>query len=142
MVGNSSIVGHVAIKNAGHLPAREVSPFIDMQWSRSGVEPDTFFPLGSGEGKIVLAPGSVATRGSRTTINIQDLIDAGGGHKPDRQSEAELFLYVWGSVRYNNGFNRTCTTKFCHRYNWITRDNLSQIDAIDARYHEYGNDAD
>ena len=48
-------------------------------------------------------------------------------------------------ARYDDGFDKMRTTKFCHRYNWINRkerDKAYEIDAADARYHDYGNDAD
>ncbi|KGJ69630.1 hypothetical protein BJA5080_08429 [Bradyrhizobium diazoefficiens SEMIA 5080] len=72
--------------------------------------------------------------------------------------EAERFLYVWGLVRYEDGFGTTRTTKFCHRYNCANVENIHGEKEADAggkgpviglkirsefaRVHRYGNDAD
>ena len=139
MSNGSDLIGHIGMKNAGHLPARKVGWFINIKHSSNGEEPETFFKLESEKGNIVVAPGTVATRGSPTSVLVADL--------PAR-SETELpaYLYVWGSVHYDNGFRRICTTKFCHRYNWKSRGrghiDKYEIAAAYARYHEHGNDAD
>ena len=123
-----------------------------MRWSKNGEEPETSFPLQSGEGNIVIAPGSVAIAASRTVIDNLTLIEACGGDTAAGTAlEREVFLYVWGSIRYDNGFRRVCTTRFCHRYNWATRNSDElitpklarySIAAEFARYHQHGNDAD
>lgn len=43
MFDGAHLIGHVGIRNAGHLPARFVSWFIDMKYTTSGDEAD--FPL-------------------------------------------------------------------------------------------------
>jgi hypothetical protein len=68
-----------------------------------------------------------------------------------------LYLYVWGAVYYEDGFGSgQRTTKFCHRYNCINLAEIweppgmggaarlkgHEIEAMFARYHRYGNDAD
>ena len=146
MKNGSDLIGHVGIKNTGHLPARKLSCLINIRFGHSGEESDDFFPLQQGKGKIVIAPGAIATRGSGISVKVQTLNEfcraaAGVG----RDSERPTYLYVWGAVEYEDGFNKIRTTKFCHRYNWIDRkerDKPYEIDAADARYHEYGNDAD
>ena len=142
MKNGSDLIGHVGIKNAGHLPARKLSWFISIRFGHSGEERDDFFPLELGKGNIVIAPGAVATRSSGISVKVQALNEFSG---VGRDRERPTYLYVWGAVEYDDGFNIMRTTKFCHRYNWINRnerDKLYEIDAADARYHEYGNDAD
>lgn len=70
-----------------------------------------------------------------------------------RQSNdrARVFLYVWGEIRYQDGFDKVCSTKFCHRYDhrgiqkvpvgrWYAGQDM--ITAESMRYHQFGNDAD
>jgi hypothetical protein len=146
MRNGSDLIGHVGIKNAGHLPARKLSWFINIRFGHSGEERDDFFPLEFSKGNIVIAPGVVATRGSGISVKVQALNEfCGAAAGVGRDRERPTYLYVWGAVEYDDGFNEMRTTKFCHRYNWINRkerDKLYEIDAADARYHEYGNDAD
>jgi hypothetical protein len=57
----------------------------------------------------------------------------------------EGFIYVWGQVCYDDGFGRRRFTKYCHRYNRRVLRRLDDggygIPERDARFHEYGNDA-
>ena len=138
----SSVIGHVGIKNAGHLPARKLSSVINMKCSKKGNEPEAFFPIERREGKVVIVPGAATTRASSTTIDIQILNKASGASSGKlKDQEEEVFLYVWGSVRYDNGFRRMRTTRFCHRYNWKSSVGYA-ITKEHARFHEHFNDAD
>jgi hypothetical protein len=58
--------------------------------------------------------------------------------------KGKFFLYVWGVVFYHDGFRPKRFIKFCHRYNWITREGggVYRIDKNRARYHEHGNATD
>lgn len=50
----------------------------------------------------------------------------------------ERHCYVWGRVRYRDGFGKLQTTDFCHRYNCeALRDHI--IAEEDFRIHEHGN---
>lgn len=63
----------------------------------------------------------------------------------------EGYIYVWGSVAYDDGFGRVCETAFCHRYNIAAgddavvmssdRNNRDYIPHWDGRYHQHGNEA-
>jgi hypothetical protein len=142
MKNGSDLIGHVGIKNAGRLPARKLSWFINIRFGHSDEERDDFFPLESGKGNIVIAPGAITTHGSEISVKLQALNEFSGA---GRGRERPTYLYVWGAVEYDDGFNIMRTTKFCHRYNWSNRkerDKPNEIDAADARYHESGNDAD
>jgi hypothetical protein len=93
----------------------------------------------------VIVPGARARRGSDKYLLVQDVLNASGSVEGgDRTKERPCYLYVWGAVRYDDGFNNMRTTKFCHRYNWIVRGQTSgnyTIDKKHARDHETGNDA-
>jgi hypothetical protein len=56
------------------------------------------------------------------------------------------FIYVWGRVTYLDGFGKRRFTNFCHRYNTAMKKPPAGggyvIREEDARYHDYGNDAD
>src|SRR5262245_51210058 len=120
MQNGTELIGHVAIKNAGHLPARKVSWLVNIHASESGEERD---------------------RG----VQVQTLNELSGAEAGvDRERQRSTYLYVWGAVNYDDGFKKMRTTKFCHRYNWITRkqhDKPCVIAAADARYHDYANGA-
>jgi hypothetical protein len=145
MQNGNDLIGHVAMKNAGRLPARKVSWFVNIHASESGEERDSLFPLQHDKGNIVIAPGAAATRGSAKGVQVQTLNEfSGTGAGFDKEGERSAYLYVWGAVRYDDGFKKMRITRFCHRYNWITRkqhDNPCVLDAVDARYHEYANGA-
>jgi hypothetical protein len=145
MQNGSELIGHVAMKNAGHLPARKVSWFVNIHASESGEEHDSLFPLQPDKGNIVIVPGAAATRGSAKGVQVQTLNElSGAGAGVDRELEKSAYLYVWGAVRYDDGFKKMRTTRFCHRYSWNARkqyDNRCVIDAVDACYHEYANGA-
>ena len=138
MVEGDRVIGHIGIRNAGRLPARKVSWFINMRQSEKGNE--KVFPLQKPKGSIIIPPGAVTRRGSDIHIFLEKLISAAGEGK-ERNQENDVYLYVWGVLRYKDGFRlRKRFTKFCHRYNWrIRRGN--EIAEKYARYHEYGNDA-
>jgi hypothetical protein len=147
MVEGDRVIGHIGIRNAGRLPARKLSWFINIKRSDKGNE--KAFPLENANGKIIVTPGTEAIRGSDTHITLQDLISASGMDVAGgvRNREKLLYLYVWGAVYYKDGIRwRKRYTKFCHRYNWIVREKGGagkyEIAKQYARYHEHGNDAD
>ena len=140
MENESELVGHVGMKNAGRLPARKVSWFVNIHASESGEERDSLFPFQHTRGNSMIEPGSTATRGSAKGVQVQALNEFCAA--PERERSA--YLYVWGAIQYDDGFKRRRTTRFCHRYNWMSRrqeGNRYVIDAADARYHEFGNAA-
>jgi hypothetical protein len=145
MIEGDRLIGHVGIRNAGRLPARKLSWFINIKRSDKGNE--EIFPLDKGKGKITVTPGAMATRGSDKHIVLQDLISASGMDiTKGRSRENPTYLYVWGVVYYKDGVRkiRWRFTKFCHRYNWIIREMGAaryEIAKEYARYHEHGNDA-
>jgi hypothetical protein len=142
MKDGGHIIGHVAIKNAGNLPATHLSWFINIKHTSGGEE--TGFPLEATKGRIVVAPHSETERGSDNKLVLQDLLDASNAKVNDRAKENPLYIYVWGMVRYHDGFTAGRTTQFCHRYNWINRPEAinparCEINKEFARQHTEGN---
>lgn len=126
-----NVVGHVSFRNVGNLPASNVSWFIrkcidQSDERREFLIEDAFF------GDNIIAPGTPMTQGSVSFERPR--VDAG-------------FIYIWGEIRYPDGFNTNRFTRFCHRYNCRTFQKLPErerygILAGYGRYHEYGNSTD
>jgi hypothetical protein len=127
------IVGHVSFVNVGRLPARNASilqaslTWSERLWEKKDVE---FKELPSMN--FVIPPGTEMPLG--TNPYPSDHIGDKG------------YFYVWGEIRYTDGFDEPRFTKFCHRYPCqpfeLAPDGSKSIDAKHARYHEHGNDAD
>jgi hypothetical protein len=126
-------VPRIVIRNAGHLPAKHVAwvfgePHIttDYDW-----RPTTDPP--APEGDITLAPGADMTHGS-AALDIPANLAPG------------TYLYVWGYVRYNDGFEDGRISQFCHRYNLdlvrrrLETGGLRVIPKMAGRYNRYYND--
>jgi hypothetical protein len=129
-LGSNQVVGHVGFYNAGNLPAQNVSWFVDHCTTLNGslehfpVDEIKFF------GRNVIAAKASMTQGT---------------YPIDLPLPSEGYLYVWGEVRYNDGFGNGRFTRFCLRYNLRTFGKLasgsSGIEATYARHHEFGNDS-
>ena len=125
------VVAYVCFQNAGHLPARDFSYYLDFasepDWKR---EDFPIPPPGTKGwfGKYVLAPGDNITLGT----------------DPFKLPKTG-YIYLGGEARYDDGFGQRRITRFCHRYNCAAtanvRDNRQGIAAQFGRRHEYGNDA-
>jgi hypothetical protein len=150
MLDMRAVLGHVAIKNAGNLPATALSWSIKIKDSASGDDADFTFDVG--KGNIVVSPRSESIRGSESFLGIDELNDkCGTNDGRARGQENPVFIYVWGIVRYHDGFVEGRETRFCHRYNWINRGRVPgggypssgnfHIASAFARVHEHGNGA-
>lgn len=137
----TKLVGYIAIKNVGHLIAKEVTYSITMDWNDTSELTD-FPPPEFAKSKTVIFPEAAFVLGT-------EAIDATRTGGPDRPKG---FLYVWGTVSYKDGFFRwkfwrKRETKFCHYYfcghrEVPTIDNPSfRIAAQEGRDCGYGNDA-
>ena len=134
-------VANLSIWNVGRLPAKHVSWFIDWSIDANGMRSE--FPIGEPfYGNNVIPPGTEMRRSQNLEIPEQVL---GRFHHPPR-----IYLYVWGEVRYSDGFDNPRFTRFCHRYDHrgirkITKGlytGHAMISADSMRYHQFGNDAD
>ena len=129
-----AVVGQVSIRNAGHLPARNVSASVKIGWfdSRSETKFDTGrIPVQS----TVLPAGAEMPRGSGALESGKAVLNAKKG-----------YIYVWGSVTYEDGFGVNRWLTFCHRYTCETAGSVpgrtEGIDARHARHHHEHNDGD
>lgn len=145
---SNASVAHIIIRNVGNLPARNVKWFIDVELHADGRRSD--FPIDDHKfyGNNVVPPGTEMFR-SQNFFNIASA---------DREKfrTGDLQIYVWGEIRYADGFNQQRYTRFCHRYGkrgllrhlgsfahgsapHVTGE---EVTAESMRYHQFGNDAD
>jgi hypothetical protein len=118
-------LGHVAIVNAGTLPAKDMKWFLKAEMSNDGDRRDFIVPADRRGSQLVVGHGKM-TRGT-----------------PPISLTGDGYCFVWGLVEYDDGYGKRRTTTFCHRYN-CARDDFAtslSIDEIDARQHEFGNAA-
>lgn len=144
---NERGVAHLSVRNVGKLPAHDVSWLIATEADENGkrsnfpVDESKFYAHG-----FVIQPGAEMKRSQDFHLTESQL-----GDFKDR-TQRRRFLYVWGELRYLDGFGRRRFTRFCHRYDsrgymeapigerhgghdWI-------ITAESSRSHQFGNDAD
>jgi hypothetical protein len=130
--------GHVAFRNVGHLPAREVNWFIKVGYDPN-VERVQFEPEDLIGGNVIL-PETESVQWGRGRISQDEFDGLKGNHG---------FIYVWGRVEYLDGFAKEPRyTIFCHRYesrgfNEPSSHGPSWVDYHDggAVFHHHGNDA-
>lgn len=126
-----TVVGHVDIRNAGHLPARNV--IWSLKFTLSEDDELNAFEIGGNEtfyGNNTIPPGTIMRQGTFPITLTPNQIG---------------YIYVWGRVYYDDGFRMRRQTNFCHRYNLVMLRMMEDGRGILAqygRYHEYGNDAD
>lgn len=141
-------VAHIGVRNVGNLSAREVSWFIDFAIDPNGRRGN--FPIDETKfyGRNIVPPGTVMMRSKNCVFDDRQnimLIEEGMAH-----------FYVWGEIRYLDGFGKRRFTRFCHRYGKRglvqhltdspppTAQTIvgQEITAESMRYHQFGNDAD
>lgn len=133
------VVGHILLKNVGHVIAKEVRLVVNLVASANrdydpAIEHATSNvpnPIGA------LLPNAEVRRGSRQTVARSEI---------DPNFSPPLYVFVWGKVQYEDGFGNSCTTNFCHRYssestNVDYMSESSSISKMVCRIHETGNDA-
>jgi hypothetical protein len=138
-------IAHIEVRNVGNLPARKVRWFIDSKISPDGQLDD--FPIDDGQfyGNNVISPGTQMDRSQ----------DCGFSYEQAKALEKQgLFLYVWGEIRYFDGFEVSRFTRFCHRYGKAAMGygevamgggyvgGVPMLRADGMRFHQFGNDAD
>lgn len=141
------IIGHVRINNVGHAIAKDVRIAVrivhseDRHFDAFDISPDALTPTGA------IAPGAEIGKGSYEVLASELLRTATKTDKP-------TYLFVYGIVRYRDGFDVERFTRFCHRYNGQSAEFINTggnlpvrlgyylVEPKIARYHETGNDAD
>lgn len=135
-------VAHLSVRNVGRLPARQVSWFLDWAIDTNGRRHQ--FPIGAEfYGSNVIPPGMEMRRSLDCRVQQPAAI-------PLFQHPRRAFFYVWGEIRYLDGFDNQRFTKFCHRYDYralgVVTDGpflgQKKLVAEDVRAHAFGNDAD
>lgn len=128
----------VAFINAGNLPAQNVSWFIDRDFSPDIERAEFPIPSNKFSGNNLIPPKGAITKGGPAINHTDyDAFVAQHASKPDQS-----WLYVWGRVRYKDGFGRNRFTDFCYRYSLRTGPNNWSIDQKHGRQHEHGNRTD
>jgi hypothetical protein len=130
----------IVFQNSGNLPARNVRWCIDRQFSIDNKLLE--FPIDQSkiDGNNLIPPKGKMRKGG-PAINSAEL-DA-FRHEVSATTAAagnHGWLYVWGQVRYKDGFDVDRFTNFCFRYSlagtsWT-------ISARHGRQHEHGNGTD
>lgn len=122
----------VGIYNAGNLPARDVKWCIEIRLSHDPSEKD--FPAENCRvyGNNIILPKSELIKGALGMDTDSLVQHIKGGTVNDR------WLYVWGQVKYKDGFGEERAVSFCHRYNLIGITG-NKLASEDGRMHEYGN---
>jgi hypothetical protein len=148
--GPPACVPTIEIGNVGNLPARNVRwtihSTLDFDDRRPRDKLAITWPL---EGEITLSPKIRMKQGALEPRVIRHDTES-------LRPQFGLYVYVWGVVRYDDGFGDDQATYFCHRYNCVNLRNVnadlsapgafrydaqSMIAREYGRYHRYGNDA-
>jgi hypothetical protein len=124
LIGEDHGMGHVALKNVGKLPARNVSLWVDMMLSDYR---EAKFDVPPDDEKVarVVQPGTEMSQGSKTLIHLLDL------------RTANRYAYVWGVAYYDDGYGRRRFTRFCHRYATRAHDRATDwgTEALQTLHH-------
>lgn len=137
--------GRVGVRNVGRLPTRKVRWFIDVATSSDGKR--VHFPVGQYSGNNVVHAGAEMAQCGPAAISRQEFLSFQANN---------LWVYVWGTVHYDDGFGNERHTNFCHRYDThgfspsvpgmspqqALQLGRAAISPEGAVYHQHGNDAD
>lgn len=132
--GSEKLSCDILIRNAGNLPAHDIAWYI--RWKFSVDPEDTDFCISEKfDGRITLAPKTIMRKGSPfiPRADFLNFRDAG--------TDRKCWFYVWGHVKYLDGFSKERFTDFCHRYNLLGEKELT-IPPENGRFHEHGNRTD
>jgi hypothetical protein len=142
LIGSTKAIGLVIVRNVGKIPANNVEVIVRMSLI-ADKSIDTSDPGTPPASDRTIQPGSAMQQGSDETVAAPDIVRGSG----------DMYVYVWGVVRYGDGFVPDRRTWFCHRYdcashvhteNWVSPSYVTRavIKAEKARYHTSGNVAD
>lgn len=132
-------VAHYTIRNVGYRPASNVQWWTNADFSSDGHRRKFDIDWKEVKGKLVLAPGGSSERALKfgsTKSQIENFVNK------------SWLIYVWGEVRYKDGFHKRRWIRFCHRYGLglgvvIPLEKTDEIPPNRARSHQHGgNDTD
>jgi hypothetical protein len=138
---STNSVAHLSVRNVGRLPAQQVAWFLDWDIDGNGIRKD--FLIGTKfYGSNVIPPGMEMRRSIDCHIPNPGIIAM--FTPPIRR----VFFYVWGEIRYLDGFGNLRFTKFCHRYDCRALRQITdgpllgeyKLVGEDVRAHAFGND--
>ena len=135
-------IGHVGFYNAGNMPARQVSYFIDMDASRDRDRMNFEIDESEFRGTNAIAPKNTMKQGAEHKFTPDEIATF-----ENLEDWNHLFVFVWGAVRYTDGFGFRQELCFCHRYDNRGYDESKSVPkgpciiVEGMRHHEHGNDA-
>lgn len=140
LIGNHDSIGRVCIRNVGRLPAKNVAVRVHMT-HHDGRDISPSDRASKDDIKRTIHPGAFMHQGSDIYLPAKSICEPG------------YHVFVWGDVRYDDGFDNMRFTRFCHRYATasynrgvdiatVPQESRVIIGADKARYHTNGNDAD
>jgi len=118
LTDEDGFIPRIIIHNVGRLPAENVAwvfgkPHFTSENDWKPVnEPDA--PTGA----VTLAPGAKMTQGAARLLI------------PAKYRDENMYLYIWGYVRYDDGFQPGRVARFSHRYNLKL---ISPVDCLGKR---------
>jgi hypothetical protein len=134
------LVGQVAFKNVGKLPATEFVSVVKK------------IEVQNGDWKTPILTDAALPKQTPGLVPIGAEVPQGSeGTTPKEVAEAQVsgdkYLFVWGRAKFNDGFSCERHVNFCHRYPLARKEMEPRGDgyAISpkfARYHEHGNKSD
>jgi hypothetical protein len=119
---SGNLLGHVAFKNVGKLPATEfISVVMNVvvhhgNWATPTLT-DSAFRDDKDPGLIPIGAGVPEGSGGITMGEIED------AELPDDKK----YLYVWGRAKFKDGFSSGRWINFCHRYPWAMSVRLQMV---------------
>jgi hypothetical protein len=139
--GDGRLSCDVSIQNAGNLPARIEFFFIDRAFSDD--DKLKMFEIDEQDKQkigwnYVIPPKGEIRKGARW-INSAEL-DAERAKYSTGGAGNNGWVYVWGQIRYHDGFTGKRFIDFCHRYSLAGKS--WTIAGKHGRQHEYGNRTD
>ncbi|MBK6414183.1 hypothetical protein [Sphingopyxis sp.] len=116
-------VGDIVIRNVGKIPAKNVMSFVRLKTMRSTNVGALDWPSDGVIADRTIQPGGEMRRSSTGTTAIKNIDDPA------------VHIFVWGIIRYDDGFGRPRFTRFCHRYPgaWTTRIERPRTDLTKSR---------
>jgi hypothetical protein len=106
---DKSIISHIAIFNGGNLPAKDVRSNVRVALSDNGDKADFEAVTIPSGGQTMIVPKGKVERGTPELGK--------DGTEAYRGRLEGFFVYVWGRVEYEDGFDKSRWLIFCHRYN-------------------------